>query len=124
MQQRVQAAASCARERMGRCARIYLLPRKHIEARRDVAEAFHVRQMRVQVECRDTREKMQTVQLVVDLDRCRGPVGLRSGMQAEAVLDRHAEAGQQRAGEAAEALLRRFSMIPSGAPISAGRLQA
>lgn len=54
---------------------------------------------------------MKTIEPALELNRSRRSVGLCSGMQSEAVLHGHAEAGQKRASKSAEALLWRNRLI-------------
>jgi hypothetical protein len=71
-----------------------------------------MRQMRVEVERGHPLEEPQAVERGVDFDGRRRSVGLGSGMQPEPVFHRNAKSGQERAREAAEALLRRDGPIP------------
>ncbi len=67
--------------------------------------------MRMKIESVDAMQQAEHVEGTVDLGRRRSPVGSRSGPQAEAIVDRHAEPGKQRPREATKPLPRGNSVI-------------
>jgi hypothetical protein len=96
---------------MRRCCEIDLLTRQHIELGDALAETLELRQMRVQIERAYTLKKLQPIKRRLDLYRRGRPVRLSRGMEPEAVLDRYAEAGKERACQSTELLLRRNRLI-------------
>ncbi len=111
LQQRVEGRAAVAREGVRRGGEVYALPGEHGHALRCRADAFQLRQVRVEVERPDPAQQAQPVERAVDLDGRGSAVGGHGRTQAEAVFDRHAEPGEQAAREAAEALARRNAGI-------------
>jgi len=67
--------------------------------------------MRMQMQALDAFEKPDLVERSVNFDRSGQSVRCHRRMQAEPVVDRHAEPGEQRPCEPAEALLRRYSPV-------------
>jgi hypothetical protein len=97
---------------MGRRGQIYGLAGEDIHPRQAFAQAFELRQMRMQVEGLDAGQQAQVIQRPFRLDRRRRAMGVRRRAQSEAVFDRNAKAGQQGAGEPAEPLARGTALSP------------
>ncbi len=105
--QRIEPVPPILRDRMRRGRKIDALPGQNLEPCRAVADPFQLRQMRVEVECRDAVEQAQRIQRPLCLDRRRRSVRGGGGPQPEAILHRHAEPGEQRQREPAKSLPRR-----------------
>ncbi len=71
-----------------------------------------MRQVRVKIEGIHPVQQPRPIQPALDLYRRGGTVGLRGGVQSKSILHGHTESRQERAGETAEALLRRESPVP------------
>ena len=96
---------------MGWSCQIDLLSNEDIQLVDGALETFELRQMRVEIEGINASQQVKTIECALGLDRSRGSIALRGGMQPEAVLHAYAEPCQKRASESAEALLGRNRLI-------------
>ena len=104
LEQRIEVGASRRCKRVGRGGQIDRLAGEHIHSARRRPDPLELWEMGVEIQGRDTPHQAEDVALDIDVDRGRGAVRRRGGAQAEMVLDRHAQPGQQTPGIAAEAL--------------------
>jgi len=102
---------SIACERMRWCCQIDLLAGKDVELGGSPTETFELRQMRMQVECIDTMQEAEPIERRLHLDRRRGAIRFGLRPKPEAVFDRHVKAGEERAREGTELLLRRDRLV-------------
>jgi hypothetical protein len=94
------------------CRQIDALAGQHVHFLEGSAEAFEMRQMGMEIECRDALEKPQPIGPALDHDRRRRAIGLGGGVEPKSIFHRHAKSGEERASETAETLLRRDHLIP------------
>jgi hypothetical protein len=96
---------------MRRRRQVDLLTGQNIELRPGIPKAFELWQVRMQIECADTLQKAETIECGFDFDRRRRPISFGSRMEPVAILDWHADSGEERARESAEPLLRRDCLV-------------
>jgi hypothetical protein len=111
LEQGIECCAPILGEGMGWDRQIDLLSNEDIQFGDSGLETFELWQVRVEIEGINTSQQVKTIEFAFGLDRSRGSIALRSGMQPEAVLHAYAEPCQKRASESAEALLGRNRLI-------------
>ena len=84
---------------------------QNIHFMRTVAEHLEVRQMRVEIECPDTRQKIESIRLGINLDGGGRPVLHFRRSEAKSIGHGNTQIPKQRSGKAAKALLSRNSEI-------------
>ena len=93
LQQSIKGRAAALRERVRGRRKIYDLSSKHPHLGSSQTDTLKLRQMRVKIESVDALQQAEHVEGTIDLGRRRRPVERRSGSQAEAIVDWHAERG-------------------------------
>ncbi len=76
------------------------------------SDSLELRQVRMKVQGLHITKQTQLIQRAIDLGWRGRAVGASCRSQSVAVLNRHAQCGEQRARESAEALARRNGVIP------------